>query len=113
MDDTTNLEKVEKKPVHGGKRAGSGRKPRGPGKVPYDVKIAARVYTQKAIETLAAIMTDSEAPHAARAAASNALLDRGYGKPSTVIEGTGDGGSIVLQVLTGVPRGADDGTPGD
>jgi hypothetical protein len=42
----------------------------------------------EAITTLANIMHDEEAPPAARVAAANALLDRGYGKPTQPISQT-------------------------
>ena len=44
------------------------------------VKELAREYTVEAIQTLAKIMRDGKAPHAARGRASEALLDRGWGK---------------------------------
>jgi hypothetical protein len=37
-------------------------------------------------ETLAAIMRDEKASPAVRIAAANALLDRGYGKPTSIVE---------------------------
>jgi hypothetical protein len=51
-----------------------------------DVADAARERTQDAIDTLSAIMKDSRAPAAARIAAAQAILDRGYGKPAQAIE---------------------------
>lgn len=58
---------------------------------PYDpedrkVKLLARLHTEKAVNTLVS-MLDSDQPSAAVAAA-NALLDRGWGKPKQVVEGT-------------------------
>ncbi len=41
----------------------------------------ARRHTKKAIATLAEIMLDENAPHNARVAATNSLLDRGHGRP--------------------------------
>ena len=55
-------------------------------KVVGELKELASVHTPQAIETLANIMTDKEAPHAARVAASTALLDRVYGRPSQNVE---------------------------
>ena len=46
----------------------------------------ARAYTEAAIDTLAAIMSDEKASPAARIAAANALLDRGYGRPTSIVE---------------------------
>ncbi|MCL1860394.1 MAG: hypothetical protein FWG52_02515, partial [Proteobacteria bacterium] len=62
-------------PKTGGRKAGT------PNKATREIKAIAAPYGSKAITTLAAIMDDPNAPHAARIAASNALLDRGYGKP--------------------------------
>jgi hypothetical protein len=46
----------------------------------------ARQHTEKAIETLAAVMTDTKAQPAARVAAAQALLDRGWGKAPVQID---------------------------
>jgi len=46
-----------------------------------DVQELARQKSAQAIETLEKIMQDGKAPPAARVAAANSLLDRGYGKP--------------------------------
>jgi hypothetical protein len=48
----------------------------------------ARQKSPEAIITLANIMNDEKAPPAARVAAANALLDRGYGKPIQPISQT-------------------------
>ena len=42
----------------------------------------AREHTQDAIKTLVKIMNSTKAPPAARVAAANSILDRGYGKPA-------------------------------
>jgi len=56
-------------------------------KVMADIKALAKEYAEEAIKTLAEVMKDAKAPHAAKVAASTAILDRGYGKPSQPIEG--------------------------
>jgi hypothetical protein len=53
-----------------------------------DVQELARQQSPHAIETLAEIMSDEKAPPAARVAAANALLDRGYGKPTQPVSKT-------------------------
>ena len=53
-----------------------------------DVQELARQKSPEAITTLANIMHDEKAPPAARVAAANALLDRGYGKPTQPISQT-------------------------
>lgn len=82
------------KSTRGGKREGAGRPKGTPNKATIAIKDAAREYTEKALLTLADVMTDVEQPAAARVSAANALLDRGYGKPSNVIAGDEDGGPI-------------------
>jgi hypothetical protein len=66
----------------------------------------ARTYTKEAVETLAGIMRNDKAPSAARVAAANGLLDRGYGKPPQALEHSGSG--VVLKVLTGILRAPDE-----
>lgn len=54
-------------------------------KAPTDLRSLARQHTQTAVRTLAGIMRAADAPPAARVAASQALLDRGWGKaPQTL-----------------------------
>lgn len=59
-------------------------------KTPTDIRSLARAHTETAIKTLAGIMEQPEAPAAARVAAANSLLDRGWGKPSQPISGDED-----------------------
>ncbi len=51
-----------------------------------DVRDAARQHTLAAVETLVSVMEDLKAPHSARVAAANGILDRGYGKATQHIE---------------------------
>ena len=46
-----------------------------------DIQELAREQCPEALETLSGIMQSKKAPAAARVAAANSLLDRGYGKP--------------------------------
>ena len=62
--------------------------PGGRPKVLGDVQELARQQSPQAIDALAKIMSDEKAPPAARVAAANALLDRGYGKPTQPISKT-------------------------
>lgn len=50
-------------------------------KAATDIRSLARSHTESALRVLAGIMNEPEAPHAARVAAANSLLDRGWGKP--------------------------------
>lgn len=70
----------------GGKREGAGRKHGSINKVKIELREAAREYTQDALKALVDIMTDIDAPHAARVSAASAILDRGYGKPSQALD---------------------------
>lgn len=72
-----------------------GRKKGVPNKATASLKDAAQVYTEQALATLASIMLSASEGGAARVAAANALLDRGYGKPKQSVEASGpDGGAI-------------------
>ncbi len=51
-----------------------------------DVRDLARQCTAAAVETLKNVMEDLKAPHSARVAAANSLLDRGHGKATQNIE---------------------------
>jgi hypothetical protein len=62
--------------------------PGGRPKVLSDVQELARKKSPEAIIILASIMHDEKAPPAARVSAANALLDRGYGKPTQPISQT-------------------------
>src|SRR5262245_29754216 len=50
-------------------------------KTPVEIASLARMHTKKAVKTLAAIMNEPRAPYAARVAAAEALLNRGWGRP--------------------------------
>lgn len=56
-------------------------------KTPLEIKSLARAHTHGAIRVLAGIMNETKAPHSARVAAANALLDRGYGKAPQHVTG--------------------------
>jgi|SRR3990167_4905507 len=59
--------------------------PGGRAKLPpeiMEVRALARTYTAEALEALVGIMRDQKAAPGARASAAEALLDRGWGRPS-------------------------------
>ena len=57
-------------------------------KTTADIRSLARNHTAKALSTLASIMNQAKAPAAARVQAAQALLDRGWGKATQVVEAT-------------------------
>lgn len=57
-------------------------------KTPTDIRSLARSHTEKAINVLVGIMQEPKAPQAARVAAAQALIDRGWGKATQVIDAT-------------------------
>lgn len=65
---------------------GKSGNPGGRPKAAEDLKLLAQTKTQAAINTLCSIMSNKKAPESARVSAACALLDRGYGKPSQMIE---------------------------
>jgi hypothetical protein len=74
----------------GGARIGAGRKPGQKNRLTVERKRSLReiadAYTDEAINTLATIMKDPKAPHAARATAANSILDRAHGKPKQPVD---------------------------
>ena len=66
-------------------------------RTPTDIKSLARTHTKSALATLAHIMRQKKAPAAARVAAAQALLDRGWGKPAQVV--TGDDSGLPITVI--------------
>lgn len=83
-----------------GERRG-GRRKGVPNKSTSSLKDLARQYTDDALLTLADIMADEGEPAAARVSAANAILDRGYGKPSQTIAGDQDN---PLKTITEIRR---------
>ena len=67
----------------GGRHAGT------PNKATAEIKEVARQYGTEAVEKLAELMRSNDNPQVQRAAAE-ALLDRGYGKPSQAVEANVD-----------------------
>ena len=66
--------------MHGGRREGAGRPKGALNKATQGIREAAQQYTEQALATLAEVMVSGNS-EAARVAAANSLLDRGWGKP--------------------------------
>jgi hypothetical protein len=73
-------------------------------RAPTDIRSLARSHTDSALKVLQCVMNQPEAPPAARVAAAQALLDRGWGKPAQAQVGH-DGGPIKLEVAWATPGG--------
>ena len=56
-----------------------------------EIRSLARSYTRTAIKVLVGVMSSENATHAARVAAANAILDRGWGKAPQSVETAGNG----------------------
>lgn len=67
-------------------------------KTPTLIRSLARSHTETALNVLAGIMNEPEAPHAAKVAAANSLLDRGWGKAAQIIAGDEDEGPVKLEI---------------
>ena len=74
----------------GGRQAGT------PNKATASIREAAQQYTDEALKTLVDVMGDETAPPAARVAAANSLLDRGYGKPKPTTDGEQSQDNVVV-----------------
>lgn len=88
---------------HGGKREGAGRKPGAVSEAKKEIASEAKKHASEALATLVSVMTDAEAPHAARVSAANAVLDRGYGKPIQAVHGAGDQGEHIIRAYGWLP----------
>ena len=75
---------------------GQSGNPGGRPKVVAEVRELARAHVPSAIEALAAIVKDKDAPPAARVAASNIILDRAAGRPPPADEAV----TFTLPALT-------------
>ena len=84
--------------ARGGKREGAGRPAGTVNKSTDTLKTLAREYTEEALEALVGILREGESD-AAKVAAANSILDRGYGKASTVLNGDEDGGPVRVEAI--------------
>ncbi len=75
-------------PKQAGNR-GKGRKKGVPNRATASIRDIAQQYTAEAIEALVKVLREETG--APRVAAANAILDRGYGKPSQALTGEGGG----------------------
>jgi hypothetical protein len=102
-------------------KPGQSGNPGGRPAIPTDVKELARQFTPAAIVALAKlaglVLVEKDGKkipvgiaysESVQRQALCDLLDRGYGKPTTVVEGTGEDGKIVIELVKfGESRGQD------
>lgn len=67
-------------------------------KAPTEIRSLARSYTEMAIQQLAGIAQNGTS-ESAKVAACEALLNRGWGKPTQPISGDEDAAPLVIQWL--------------
>lgn len=89
--------------ARGGKRPGAGRPKGSRDRATIEqrgtLEELARAHTSTALNVLVSVAQASDSD-AARVSAANAILDRGYGKPSQAVEHTGpEGGPIEIADL--------------
>lgn len=83
--------------ARGGKREGAGRPAGSPNKATADIKAIAREYTDEAMLALVNVIRSTESD-AARVSAIKELFDRGFGKATTMIEGSLDVDATIRRI---------------
>jgi hypothetical protein len=74
-----------------------GRKKGTPNKATASIRDLAREYTDQALSALVSVLAGGEGiPAAAQVAAAKEILDRGYGRASTVLSGDEEGGPVQI-----------------
>ncbi len=96
MSATAKVAKASNRGSKPGEHRG-GRVKGTPNKTTASIRDIAREYTGQAIKALADVLKGGEGiPAAAQVAAAKEILDRGYGKASTVLTGSEDGGPMQV-----------------
>lgn len=72
-------------------------------KAPTQIKSLARSHTESALNTLVGIMNQPDAPPAARVTAAEAVLSRGWGKPTQPLAGDDDAPPMRVSRIELVP----------
>ncbi|WNV09967.1 hypothetical protein [Tardiphaga sp. 709] len=67
-------------------------------KAPAEIRSLARSHSDKALNVLVGIMNEKTAPAAARVAAANSIIDRGWGKAPTTLQDI-DGNALTVAVV--------------
>lgn len=72
-------------------------------KAPVDIRSLARTHTETCIRVLAGIVRSTKAADSARVGAAEALLNRGWGKPTQPLSGDGEN-PVIVQLIERVIR---------
>lgn len=81
-----------------GERRG-GRAVGTPNKATASIRDIARQYTDEAVLALVGVLRGGDnIPHAAQVSAAKEILDRGYGKATTVLAGDDNGGAVLVEI---------------
>lgn len=102
---TAKVVKASNRGSKPGERRG-GRAKGVPNKATASIRDIARQYTVEAVEALVAVLREETG--AARVSAAREILDRGYGKATTILAGDENGGAIQIATrieLVGVRPG--------
>lgn len=83
--------------AHGGARRGAGRPKGRVTQAKRDLMEMAKDHGETALAVLVEIATNKAASEGARVSAANALLDRGYGKPTQTVDNKSSDGSMTPQ----------------
>ena len=81
--------------AHGGARRGAGRPKGRVTQAKRDLMDMAKDHGETALAVLVEIATNKQASEGARVSAANALLDRGYGKPTQTVDNKSSDGSMT------------------
>ncbi len=74
-------------------------------KAPTEIRSLARSHTEKALNVLVGIMSETKAPPAARVSAANSILERGWGKAVQALAGADGEGPILISRIEIVAPG--------
>lgn len=83
-------------------QAGRSGNPAGRSKSEYALRDYARTFTKEALETIAGVMRDENAPPEARIRAADALLNRGWGKAPASLDVNAQIGVEVVSVADAI-----------
>ena len=78
-----------------------GRPPGSPNKITAEIRAVAQRHAPDAFAELARLAREAQSEQT-RVAAIKEILDRAYGRPTQPIEGDGQGGAVIVNVVTGV-----------